>query len=353
MYRSSGTGTCPLVQAARARAIRRLSLVLALCAALAATQAVPSRAALNAGERHFRFRQLDRYELAWSGRRAHRHRRHHHRRRAGHARFHRVTRGRHRRIDSGGFRDITPDRGQYPSLSRVDWNGGFDPGCELIGSLPGAWDVNATNADHVGGLTTIERSIVGEGQCAAKFTDAASTTMVRSELARHATGPDPEFTYEMLVYVPSGQSFPKGSTLTQTKEDGSAGGCYNGGWQIADNTGTTGGRLQLRTVFACTTPQVNGQRNFDAGPLPRDRWFALKVHERFSNDPRVGFIQAWVDADGTGPGGYAEVVPRTFLDNEDAGGEHVRMRIGSYRQATSHTTTLYIDGFRLKCWRRC
>ena len=242
----------------------------------------------------------------------------------------------------------------YPSLADVDWNGSFDSGCQLVGSASGAWDVNATNADLSGGSTTIERSIVGEGQCAAKFTGAPSNAAVRSELTRSATGADPEFTYELLVYVPSGQSFPSGSTLTQTKQEKSGGGCYNGGWDIAPDTGNTGGRLMLNTVFACTRPQSDGQRNFDAGALPRDRWFALKVHEKFSNDARVGFIQAWKDADGPGPGGYIEVVPKTHVDNEgNRGRQHVRLRIGSYRGRTDHATTLYIDGVRLQCQRRC
>jgi hypothetical protein len=244
--------------------------------------------------------------------------------------------------------------GRYPSLTHASWQGDFDSGCQLVGSASGAWSTNETNGDYTGGSTTIERNIVGEGQCAARFTDSPSNTMVRSELGRSATGADPEFTFEMLVYVPSGQTFPKGTSLTQTKmEKGADGrGCYGGGWGISDGTGTTGGKLDLNTVFACTTPQPNGQHNFPAGTLPRDRWFALKVHEKFSNNPQVGFVEAWKDDDGPGPGGYVQVVPKTHLDNESSG-QHVRLRIGSYRQATDHRTTLYIDGSRLRCKARC
>src|SRR5436190_23866854 len=140
----------------------------------------------------------------------------------------------------------------YPSL-RSGWNGGFDSGCKLAGSAPGAWDVNETNADHRGGSTRIERNVVGERRCAAKFTDSASNSMVRSELGRSVTGARPRFIYEMLVRVPSGQTFPKGSTLTQTKQEKSGGrGCYNGGWGISDGTGRSGGALDYRTVSRCT-----------------------------------------------------------------------------------------------------
>jgi polysaccharide lyase-like protein/hemolysin type calcium-binding protein len=239
----------------------------------------------------------------------------------------------------------------YPSL-RVGWDGDFDSGCRLVGAAPGSWDNNETNADHTGGSTRIERRIVGEGKCGAKFTNAPSGDMTRSELGRSATGAHPKFTYEMLVRVPSGQTFPKGSSLTQTKQEKSGGrGCYNGGLGISDGAGTTGGRLDLKTVFACRSRQIDGQRSFDLGVLPRGKWFALKVHEKFSNNPRVGFVQAWKDADGPGPGGYVEVVPRTHLDNET--GRRVRLRIGSYRQATNHRTTVYIDGVHLDCASSC
>jgi polysaccharide lyase-like protein/hemolysin type calcium-binding protein len=240
----------------------------------------------------------------------------------------------------------------YPSLAQIDWDGDFDSGCRLVGSARGSWDLNETNADYTGGSTKIERRVVGEGQCAAKFGAAATNHTVRSELQRASTGNDPEFTYEMLVRVPSGQSFPEGSTLTQTKQGKVGGrGCYNGGWSIAKDTGSSGGQLQLVTVFACTSPQANGQRRFAAGPLPRDRWFGLKVHEKFSNNRRVGVVQAWKDVDGPGPGGYVEVVPKTHLDNE--WDRQVKLRIGSYHDPAGHASTVYIDGVHLDCSSHC
>jgi hypothetical protein len=269
-----------------------------------------------------------------------------------------------RATDAAGNTDPTPatrsfmvDNGggngdaRYPALAKVDWDGDFDSGCDLVGRTSGAWDVDATNADYSGSSTTIERTVVGEGQCAAKFTNRAASHGTRAELARSATGADPEFVYEVLVRVPSGQTFPKGSDITQTKMEKVGGdGCYGGGWDISDGTGTSDGRLELRTVPRCTRrPQV--VRIFPAGPLPRDRWFALKLHEKFSNDPRVGFVHAWMDADGLGPGGYTEVVPKTHIDNETA--PHVRLRIGSYRQATNHKTVVYMDGFHLDCIFHC
>jgi hypothetical protein len=45
------------------------------------------------------------------------------------------------------------------------------------------------------------------------------------------------------------------------------------------------------------------------------------------------------------------VIPKTHLDNEV--GRHVRLRIGSYRQATSHRTTVYVDGVHVDCFSGC
>jgi hypothetical protein len=237
----------------------------------------------------------------------------------------------------------------YPSLAHVDWDGDFDSGCRLVGSGRGAWDVNLTNTDYAGGSTTLKRGMGGQGRCAAKFTNRASHSMVRAELERSATGAHPQFTYEMLVRVPSGQTFPKGASISQTKQEIRGGrGCYNGGLGIADRTGSTGGTLELRTVFACRS---NGLRTFSLGTLPRGRWFALKVRAKFSNNPRVGFVQAWKDSDGLGGGGYVEVVPKTHVDNET--GRHVRLRVGSYRQPTNHRTTIYIDGVHVDCAYHC
>lgn len=181
--------------------------------------------------------------------------------------------------------------------------------------------------------------MVGEGRYSAKFTSGASSSAVRAELERDATGTDPEFTYELLIYVPSGQTFPGGDSLVQNKQAGS----YNGGIEIVE-AGATGGTIGLITVGA--TDQF---RHFGLGTLPRDRWFAIKVAEKFSNS---GYVQAWTDADGPGPAGYVQVVPRTSADTV-AVDSSTKMRIGSYRAATDHPTTFYIDGYRMQCFYHC
>ncbi len=240
-----------------------------------------------------------------------------------------------------------PGGGGYPSLSRaaIDFDGGFD-GCSLIGGI-GGWDNNVTDSDRPGSVT-IERTIVGEGLCSARFTNPAGKG--RSELARDPIGPDPHVVYETLVYLPSSTSHA--GAITQHKLPTEFGGdCFNGGLSNRDDDPD---QLQLVAVPRCTSSQSDGQERFGLGYIPRDRWFAVKVHERFSNDPSVGFVQAWIDTDGPGPNDYAERLPRTNVDNEsgNTSGARVKFRIGTYSTGPE-PRTVYIDGFHMDCIDNC
>ncbi len=241
----------------------------------------------------------------------------------------------------------TPPQSGYPSLigAEIDFDGGFD-GCSLLGGK-GGWDNDASGSDYPGS-TTIERTVVAEGACSARFSIPAGRG--RAELAKAAGGPDPHVAYEMLVYIPSSTSH--GGKISQHKMSGEFGGdCFNGGLSNRDDDPN---RLQLVAVPRCTRPQSEGQVRFDLGSIPRDRWFAVKVHTRFSDDRSVGFAQAWIDTDGPGPNGYDERLPRTEVDNESGNenGARVRFRVGTYSKGAT-PRTVYIDGFHMDCIGNC
>ena len=69
--------------------------------------------------------------------------------------------GNHGGGNSGGGNPVTG--AGYPSLADVDWEGDFDSGCQLVGSLPGAWDNNATNADYTGSCDDDRAQCRGRG----------------------------------------------------------------------------------------------------------------------------------------------------------------------------------------------
>jgi hypothetical protein len=244
----------------------------------------------------------------------------------------------------------------YPSPTRVNANGGFDPGCQLLGGK-GGWQENESGTDYPG-RTTIERNIVAQGRCAAKFFGRAGGP-TRAELQFGIRSASPVFTYQFLTYIPRGAGYPsEGTTLTQTKnpkDPATDSGCYGGGVSFGNhghgNFSPNG--LMLTTVFQCTSPQRHGQRSFQlVRHAPLGQWFAVKVHEKFA-DNRRGFVEAWYDDDGPGPDPYTKVRPRTYGDNLPISSEpYVKIRQGSYRSATNHNTWIYGDGFRLTC-RRC
>jgi polysaccharide lyase-like protein len=272
-----------------------------------------------------------------------------------------------RAVDAAGNVDPTPAQRAfvvgipsttgYPSLTQVDVNGGFDPGCQLLGGI-GGWQEDDSGTDYPG-TTTIERNIVGEGSCAAKFFGrAGDRTRAELQFRSPIASANPEFTYEFLTYIPRGAGYPsEGTTLIQTKnpkDPATDTGCYGGGVSFGNHghgTFSPNG-LMLTTVFQCTSHQPDGQRNFqliDQAPL--DQWFAVKVHEKFADDGS-GFVEAWYDDDGPGPDPYTQVLPRTYGDNLPVSSEpYVKIRQGSYRPATNHDTWIYGDGFRLTCQR--
>jgi hypothetical protein len=251
------------------------------------------------------------------------------------------------RFTTSAVPTTTPPASGYPSLigNEIDFDGGFD-GCSLVGGK-GGWGNNVTDSDRPGSVT-IERIIVAEGQCSARFSNPAGKG--RSELAKDPGGPDPHVVYEMLVYLPSSTSHA--GAITQHKLSTEFGGdCFNGGLSNRDDDPN---RLHLVAVPRCTSPQSDGQVRFVLGSIPRDRWFAVKVHERFSNDPSVGFVQAWIDTDGPGPNDYVERLPRTDVDNESGNkdGARVKFRIGTYSKGPT-PRTIFIDGFHMDCIGNC
>ena len=243
----------------------------------------------------------------------------------------------------------------YPSLTPANANLGFDPACQLLGGR-GGWQENDTGTDYPG-RTTIERKVVAQGLCAAKFFGRAGGR-TRAELQFGIRSARPVFTYEFLTYIPRGAGYPSnGTTLIQTKNPqnpATGRGCYGGGVSFGnhghDNFSPNG--LMLTTVHQCTSHQPYGQRNFQlVRHAPLGRWFAVKVHEKFA-DNRHGFVEAWYDADGAGPRPYTQVLRRTHGDNLPISSEpYVKIRQGSYRPATNHDTWIYGDGFRLTCQR--
>jgi hypothetical protein len=235
----------------------------------------------------------------------------------------------HRPHDGGGG---SGGRG-YPSLAHIDWDGDFDPGCRLVGGQGGS-DSKVAGTDHPG-TVSIERSIVGEGHCAARFSTPAGHGTGRAEVARHNSKPSQTVQFEELLWIPSkANNGPDHGSITQTKMNSNP--CYNGGLTLPKEHP---GHLGYSTVASCSA----GSRKFDLGPFPHNQWIAVKVTEKFADN---GYVAVWLDPDGAGPAGYHVVLPRTRADTTP-------VNVGvKYRQGLYHTSPISSEtGSTSTAWR--
>ncbi|GAC1542531.1 MAG: hypothetical protein NVS4B8_23550 [Herpetosiphon sp.] len=80
------------------------------------------------------------------------------------------------------------------------------------------------------------------------------------------------------------------------------------------------------------------QHVFLLGPLVYDRWIDFTVHIKWSQDPKVGFVEAWMD--------NQLKIPRTFIPTLDPGSTGVYMEQAMYRPNPSGQNVVYFDHTR-------
>ncbi len=217
--------------------------------------------------------------------------------------------------------------GGYPSIAdaQADRDGDFDAGCQLFGGESG-WHTDNIGSDRPGN-GEIVRSLVGQGACAAHLWASGEH---RTEVA-FSQIPNPDVVYEELFYVPAASGHL--GFMNQHKQDGSAGGCANGG--ISNRSGS---ELEVTVRASCSADNVR----YPVGTYPRGRWFAIRVAFRMGNQGQVAF---WLDPDGPGPDPYAQRLAPTTADVQTGDSTGVKFRQGSYGD---QTVDFYIDGFRLE-----
>jgi Polysaccharide lyase len=92
-----------------------------------------------------------------------------------------------------------------------------------------------------------------------------------------------------------------------------------------------GGPLDPTT---CTNPY---RKKWNFAPLERNRWYDFVFHVKWSPDPRVGFVQVWVNGE--------EVVPKTHTATMYTG-QGIFLLLGFYRAPSSVTSVVFQDGMR-------
>jgi hypothetical protein len=189
----------------------------------------------------------------------------------------------------------------------------------------GGWQTDNIGSDRPGN-GEIVRNPVGQGVCAAHLWASGEH---RTEVA-FSQIPNPDVVYEELFYVPATSG--NLGFMNQHKQDGSAGGCANGG--ISNRSGSN---LEVTVRASCSADNVR----YPVGTYPRNRWFAIKVGFRMGNEGQVAF---WLDPDGLGPAPYQQRLAPTTADVQTGDETGVKFRQGSYGD---ESVNFYIDGFRL------
>jgi hypothetical protein len=227
----------------------------------------------------------------------------------------------------------------YPSIAdaKATFDGDFDADCRLTDG-DGGWDDSVVGTDYPG-AADIERTQRVQGKCSGAFWNPGrSGDQTRAELA-HRFPDHSDIVYEFAAYVPS--TIGLKANLTQHKQGGEGGSCYNGG--IGFNTDDPSPDFALRVVSECDNGDET-TRWFDLGPIPYDRWQAYRVRLYSATD---GFAKVQIDPDAKGPANYTTVVPRTSLDTVSDPDTELKLRAGLYGR-TNNGQRILIDAFRAK-----
>jgi hypothetical protein len=227
-----------------------------------------------------------------------------------------------------------PEPRGYPSVGQLSFSGTFDPGCQLVGG-EGGWSHSYFNDDKPG-VGFIEREIVGQGKCAAKFV-ATGTDSSRAELGTRTWPTGAVLLFEFLTYVPA--EAPYVGYIAQLKQNNNP--CANGGVSISNYNNPA--QVELVTRSDCD----EDNDRWKLGVPPRDQWFATKVKIKIAND---GFAKVLIDPDAKGPEGYEVRLPLTQMDT--LSGTQVKPRLGLYGDPPTGTVVFH-DGYRLRCLQGC
>lgn len=230
-----------------------------------------------------------------------------------------------------------PTGNGYPVLAApFSFDGDFDPSCQTVGSGAGSWPQDDSGKDHPG-TTTIGSPPGGaaEGTCSAKFSTPGGSGTGRAELRGSGHSVPVTLEWEYLEWLPSeSNNGPGHGVLQQTKQNGSGGGCFNGGLTYDKNTR----HLNFSTVASCSS----GSSKHDLGAPVFNVWEGVHVTETFSDS---GHVTVQIDPDGPGPMDYATRL--NVATDTLSGDNQVILRQGLYHDLDSHESHVYGDGFHV------
>ena len=224
------------------------------------------------------------------------------------------------------------------SSSSISWRGDYETGDFNQWTL----GVQAKDPSRATIVTSVAGGPPRQGQYAARIEVDAGDSQVAgsgqgerteallgSALTGATEGADQWWAWS--TYFPSDFTTGLGmwNFFTQFHHTGSSG-QSNIEFTVKDNS-------SLVLISNSGDPAQPSEHDYSLSPLLRGRWSDFVFHVRWSSDPSVGFIEAYVNG--------VQVVPHTATATMYPG-QSVYLKQGFYRAACSCTSVLYQDGMR-------
>lgn len=221
--------------------------------------------------------------------------------------------------------------------SRVIWTGNYESGDFT------QWE-RVLRETITGGARIVGKP-VAEGQYAARFELGPQSVYNWSRLEAHQPDTDAsggrygsETWYRWAEYVPSSSQFARHRSFNHLVQWHPALDCFGAALSVNGLArspvhlifNVRGGDI-VRLGGGC---DLQYERAFDLGPLPRDRWLRFRLHIRWHADPSVGFVELWMNG--------GRKIKRTYLATAPPDVHHY-VRQGIYRFQCSCRTVVYGD----------
>jgi hypothetical protein len=226
--------------------------------------------------------------------------------------------------------------------ARLVWKGDYESGDFS------QWE-GILREDESPGTARIVRRPLAQGRYAARFALGPQTAFTGSRIEAHqgnvATSGGTygsEAWYRWAQFVPSGSSFARHRSFNHLVQWHPNVGCFGAALSVNGVArpvrllfNVRGGDI-VRFGGSC---ELQYERAWDLGPLPRDRWLRFRLHIKWSADPNEGFVELWMNG--------ARKIERTRVATAPPGVGHY-VRQGLYRFQCSCRTLVYGDAMTVK-----
>jgi hypothetical protein len=240
------------------------------------------------------------------------------------------------------LRDTSQAQDARSGATRLVWKGDYESGDFS------QWE-GILREDESPGIARIVRRPRAQGRYAARFTLGPQTRFTGSRIEAHQGDVGTsggvygsEAWYRWAELIPSGSSFAPHRSFNHVVQWHPNVPCFGAALSVNGLArpvrlifNVRGGEI-VRYGGSC---ELQYERAWDLGPLPRDRWLRFRLHIKWSADPNEGFVELWMNG--------GRKIPLTHVATAPHGVDHY-VRQGLYRFQCNCRTLVYGDGMTVK-----